>query len=280
MNLFSRRRLLPFAAAAVLAPCALATLALAILTSCRTSAEAPSALRLRVMTYNIHHGEGADGVVDLARIAGVIQREAPDLVGLQEVDKGVARTQGRDFPAELAALTGMTCVFSNNFHYQGGDYGNAVLTRLPIERWTNTHLRMLRPNEQRGVLQVVVRAGARHLLFMNTHIDYRRDDAERLVNVAQFKEIVAGYAGLPIVFVGDFNSLPDSRPHAAMSELFDDVWPLVGAGPGFTITSTAPHSRIDYVWLSRAAPLKPVRAWIPTTTASDHLPLVVDFEWP
>src|SRR6185295_11676569 len=98
----------------------------------------------RVMTYNIHHGEGADGRVDLLRVAEVVKQEKADIVALQEVDKGVERTKRRDLPAELAALTGMTCVFSNNFHYQGGEYGNAVLTRFPVLRWDNTHYQMLR----------------------------------------------------------------------------------------------------------------------------------------
>jgi endonuclease/exonuclease/phosphatase family metal-dependent hydrolase len=230
------------------------------------------------MTYNIRHGEGVDGKVDLVRIAEVIKQQSPDIVGLQEVDKGVARTQRRDLPAELAGLTGMACVFSNNFNFQGGEYGNAVLTRLPVERWTNSHLRMLRPGEQRGVLQVVVKSGGRQLLFMNTHIDYRRDDAERLLNVAQFKELIAGQP-LPIVFVGDFNSQPGSRTHSQMAELFDDVWLSAGDGPGFTIPSVKPTIRIDYVWVSKGAPLHPVRAWVPVTEASDHLPLVVDLEW-
>src|SRR6267143_4106500 len=89
----------------------------------------------RVMTYNIHHGEGLDGKVDLLRIADLIKHESADIVALQEVDKGVERTPRRDFPDELAALTGMTCVFSNNYSYQGGEYGNAVLTRFPVKRW-------------------------------------------------------------------------------------------------------------------------------------------------
>ncbi len=44
---------------------------------------------LRVMTYNIHIGIGMDKKLDLQRIADVINRERPDLVGLQEVDRGV-----------------------------------------------------------------------------------------------------------------------------------------------------------------------------------------------
>ena len=41
---------------------------------------------IRLMSYNILHGKGADGKVDIARIAAVINRERPDFVGLQEVD--------------------------------------------------------------------------------------------------------------------------------------------------------------------------------------------------
>jgi hypothetical protein len=48
----------------------------------------------KVMTYNIHHGEGRDGKVNLPRIAELIQCGRADLVALQEVDKGVERTAG------------------------------------------------------------------------------------------------------------------------------------------------------------------------------------------
>src|SRR5689334_21677349 len=65
---------------------------------------------LRVMTYNIHVGVGMDKKLDLQRIADVINRERPDLVGLQEVDRGVKRTEGKDEIAELAALTRMEYV--------------------------------------------------------------------------------------------------------------------------------------------------------------------------
>lgn len=233
----------------------------------------------RVMTYNIHHGEGADGVIDLARIATVIRRERADLVALQEVDRGVERTARRDLPAELATLTGMTCVFSNNFHYQGGEYGNAVLTRFPVRTWTNTHLRMLRAGEQRGLLQVTVSVQGRDLDFWNTHIDFRRDDAERLQNVAEFKAMLARQRRGPLVLCGDFNDTPGSRVYQAMIGAFDDAWALAGQGDGFTITSRQPAKRIDYVWLRKGLALKPVKAWVPETLASDHLPLVVEFVW-
>ncbi|MGK0353208.1 MAG: endonuclease/exonuclease/phosphatase family metal-dependent hydrolase, partial [Planctomycetota bacterium] len=59
------------------------------------------------MTWNIHHARGLDGEVDIDRIAAEIRAAAPDLVALQEVDRGVRRTGGLDIPAALAERTGM-----------------------------------------------------------------------------------------------------------------------------------------------------------------------------
>src|ERR1044071_240107 len=87
---------------------------------------------LRVMTYNIHVGVGMDKKLDLQRIADVIRKHDPDLVGLQEVDRGVQRTQRIDEIVELAKLTRMDYAFAFNLPYQGGQYGVAILSRLPI----------------------------------------------------------------------------------------------------------------------------------------------------
>jgi endonuclease/exonuclease/phosphatase family metal-dependent hydrolase len=258
---------------------AVATAALAAVCSGQQSTAQAAPATFRAMTYNIHHGEGADGRLDVERIAAVIRDERADLVALQEVDKGVERTNRRDLPAELAALTGMTCLFRSNYPFQGGEYGNAILTRFPVKRWTNTLLRMLRPGEQRGVLHAVVDAGGRDLLFLATHIDHRPDDAERLANVEQFREVLAEYGKMPALFGGDFNDTPLSRTHAAMAATFDDAWAKAGDGVGFTIPSREPNKRIDFLWLSHGAPLRVIRAWVPRSEASDHLPVVGEFAW-
>lgn len=166
-------------------------LAAVLAMGCHTTPPEPTdhSPTFRVMTFNIHHGEGLDGQVDLPRIAEVIRRERADLVALQEVDKGVLRTARRDLSGELAALTGLTSVFSNNFHYQGGEYGNAVLSRFPVLSATNSQYQMLRTNEQRGILQLTLEIHGRQLIFMNTHIDYRQDDAERLQNVREIQAL-------------------------------------------------------------------------------------------
>lgn len=245
---------------------------------CLTICANAQPITFRVMTYNIQHGAGADSNIDLLRTAEAIKREKPDIVALEEVDNGVERTARRDLTAELAAMTGLTGYFSNNFHFQGGLYGNAVLTRFPILMATNTHYQMLRTNEQRGIIQLLLDVHGRKLLFMVTHIDFRKDNAERLLNVAEIKRIIAQYPGLPIVLCGDFNDFPDTPVHRAMKETFDDAWELIGEGKGFTFPSPDPNRRIDYIWLLKDKSVAPIKAWVPVTEASDHRPLVADLK--
>lgn len=230
----------------------------------------------RVMTYNIHHGEGLDRKVDLARIAAVIREARADLVALQEVDRGVERTQRRDLPAELAQLTGFTAVFENNFHYQGGEYGNAILSRFPVRRSRNTHYRMLRPGEQRGVLQAVIDVRGREILLLNTHLDFRPGDEERLQNVDELAALVAAAGTMPVLLAGDFNATPDSRTAAKVRAFLRDTWAEVGQGPGLTIPVRQPTKRIDYLWFTPNG-LQPLGADVPRSEASDHLPVVAEF---
>src|ERR687894_2457404 len=112
---------------------------------------------LRVMTYNIHVGVGMDKKLDLQRIADVINRERPDLVGLQEVDRGVQRTQRIDEIAELAALTRMEYAFAFNLPYQGGQYGVAILSRFPIRATEHRLYKNLREAERRGFIRAEVK---------------------------------------------------------------------------------------------------------------------------
>ena len=234
---------------------------------------------LRVLTYNIHHGEGLDGKVDLIRISELITNLQADIVCLNEVDKGVLRTKGRDLTAELAALTRMTGVFSNNYHYQGGEYGNAILSRYPVISSRNTHFKMLRPGEQRGILQVRIDAGGREVVFMATHIDYRPDDTERLMNVDEIFGLLPHFSGKTVIVAGDFNDTPGRRVHLKMKERFRDAWEEAGQGDGFTIPVKKPTKRIDYLWLGKDAPLNVKEITVPYSEASDHLPLFSVLEW-
>jgi endonuclease/exonuclease/phosphatase family metal-dependent hydrolase len=180
---------------------------------CGKSAFAELPDEIRVITYNIHHGEGTDGRIDLERIAGVLNAEKPDLVAVNEVDQGTNRTHKIDMPAELSRLTGIKAVFEKNIDHDGGKYGNAVLSRLPIRRHENHKLPSNYEGEQRGVLEVELgeEDSDETLLFLATHLDYRPDDAERMASVKKIEEIVANRKEQPIILAGDLNASPDSR---------------------------------------------------------------------
>lgn len=109
--MLAARRLVPWAL--------VAWLAFAVLFAACATAPAP-APALRVVSYNIRHGAGMDGRVDLARTAAVLRALSPDLVALQEVDERVKRSGGVDQAQQLGEALGMQARFTSFMDYQGG----------------------------------------------------------------------------------------------------------------------------------------------------------------
>lgn len=245
-------------------------------------------VRLTVMSYNIHVGVGMDKRQDLARIADVIKRSRADVVGLQEVDRGVRRTGRVDEIAELARLTGMDYAFAHNLDYQGGQYGVAVLSRFPILAVDHRRFANLRERERRGFIRVEVEAGGRRLNFVTTHLDYQFADG-RLFETRQLLDALRDVRG-PLVVTGDFNEEPGAPAYALMlKEGFSDGWARAGvrpAGPsgdGLTYPADRPKKRIDYVFYRGVGEDRgrgeEAAASVPDTLASDHRPVVVTFRF-
>lgn len=237
---------------------------------CARNGTAQTLTTFRVMSYNIHHAEGLDGQIDTQRIADLILLENADIVGLQEVDRGTTRVNGRDLIAELAQQTGMSFVFSNNLSFQGGQYGNAILSRFPIKFRDHRLLPKLGSNEQRGWLKAVVDVNGKDLSFWTTHISHD-DEAERLMCVTNFNNWLTNEIA-PVIFCGDFNAIPGSSTYNLMAQDWDDIWTQAGQGNGYTIPVPTPNRRIDFIWNSEGAPLHPVSARVPNSQASDHCP--------
>ena len=96
---------------------------------------------MRVLAYNVKHGRGNDGKVDLGRTARVIRRLNPDVVALQEIDKNADRSGKIDEARELAKLTGLQHhAFGRFFDFQGGEYGMAIISRYPLSEAKNLRL--------------------------------------------------------------------------------------------------------------------------------------------
>ncbi|WP_428307512.1 endonuclease/exonuclease/phosphatase family protein [Lacipirellula sp.] len=222
---------------------------------------------IRVVTYNIHHGAGTDGKLDLKRIATLINAEKPDLVGLNEVDQGCRRSQGIDEPAELARLTGMTHIFEKNIDHDSGIYGNAILSRLPIVRHENHKLPSDYKGEQRGALEVEVGDEDDSLLFICTHLDFRPNDHERMESIKTIEDLAAKRAGKPMILVGDLNATPESR----VMQTFAQNWGRSNSEPAFTFPAANPNKQIDYIQFRPAAEWEVVETRVlDEPVASDH----------
>jgi endonuclease/exonuclease/phosphatase family metal-dependent hydrolase len=244
----------------------------------RTSSASPaSAQTLRVMTYNIHVGVGMDKKLDLRRIAGVINAEHPDLVGLQEVDRGVTRTQRIDEITELARLTRMHYDFAFNLRYQGGQYGVAILSRFPITAIDHRLYQNTREAERRGFIRGEIAVRGHLVNFVTTHLDYQYEDG-RLFETQQLLAALKDIRD-PLIIVGDFNDLPSGRAYQLMRYQFGDAWvESRTTEAGYSYPADKPAKRIDYIFFRSTDGVRTKRAWIVNTQASDHLPLIADLE--
>ncbi|HJZ79065.1 MAG TPA: endonuclease/exonuclease/phosphatase family protein [Pyrinomonadaceae bacterium] len=232
---------------------------------------------VRVMTYNIHVGIGMDKKLDLPRIAKVINEQKPDLVGLQEVDRGVTRTQQIDEIAELAKLTKMEYAFAFNLKYQGGQYGVAILSKFTITATDHRLYQNRREAERRGFIRAEVIVDGRTVSFATTHLDYQYEDGR----VFEAEQLLSALRDVrePLIVVGDFNDVPAGGAYQLVQQQFVDAWTAVrSSDEGYSYPADKPVKRIDYIWLRRADRMRTKRAWIVETQASDHVPVVADLE--
>jgi endonuclease/exonuclease/phosphatase family metal-dependent hydrolase len=233
---------------------------------------------LKVMTYNIHHGNPpshAEGFIDLPAIARVINDAAVDLVALQEVDVNTERSgKGIHQAKELARLTGMYYFFSKAIDHQGGDYGVAVLSKFPIIG----SLRLPLPlpdgvkGEPRTLAAIKVKVGTKkNIWFASTHLDLKSE-----TRLFQSDLIVKRFAKSkhPLILAGDFNAKPDSREIAFLDKTFTRTC-ILDCQP--TSPNINPRNTIDYIMFTHPKKIRSTNtSVIHETYASDHLPVVAD----
>jgi endonuclease/exonuclease/phosphatase family metal-dependent hydrolase len=231
------------------------------------------------MSYNIHHGQGNDERFDLERLAGVIRSTGADLVALQEVDVKTGRASGVDQAAELGRLTGMHVVFGEAMPYDGGSYGEAVLSRWPVLEQRVLPLPASGDHEPRAAVEIVVRVpgSERDLRFVGTHLDHTRDEADRLAQVAELLRQLAPGA-IPTLLVGDLNSDPDS---AAMGLFFGAGWTPADPTLAPTFPADTPTGKIDWILQAPGTAGHLERAQVlDEPVASDHCPFVARWVFP
>lgn len=227
---------------------------------------------LRVLCWNLHHGVGGDGKLDLPRIAKVIREARPDLVALQEVDKNCRRSGKVDQAAELAKLTGLQASYGKAMDYDGGEYGQAILTKKP-PHLTKVH-RLPGKGEPRIAFEAIVSVNETRLSFVSAHLDL--DAAQRLAQSESLIKILAAHPDQALILCGDFNDTPDSPAIKAFAGAFT---PVPKQEPVFTCPADKPDSEIDHVFLRGLNAAGSVVV-LPEAIASDHRPLLVEIKLP
>jgi endonuclease/exonuclease/phosphatase family metal-dependent hydrolase len=251
-----------------------------------TRETAPASRTLRVMTYNVHSCIGMDGKISPERIARLIGRHHPDVVALQELDLMRARTGGEDQPHIIAKELEMMYHFHPNMIVEEEHYGNAILSRYPVELVKTVQLPGLlhKPDlEPRGAMWCCIDLGGVKLQLINTHLGLR--SAERLRQV----RMLCGSQWLehprctgPVILCGDFNALPGSPVcRQIRRKLRDAQFEMKDHSPRATWFSRYPVGRIDHVFVSPE--IEVTNVVVSQTDLdkkySDHLPLIIDISF-
>lgn len=237
------------------------------------------------MTYNIHSSIGMDHRVSPRRIARVISRFNPDIVALQELDTGLRRSGMVDQAHFIAGRLEMEYHFLSTIRVEEGEYGNAVLSRLPMRLIQGGQL-PLHPHynnlEPRGAVWVEVEVAGQPVQVMSTHFGLnwqeRLFQAETLLGGEWLEHRECRH---PLVLCGDFNMLPGSMAYRRLARCLHDVQRRVkGRRPQPTWPVVFPFMRIDHIFITPDLTVSDVI--VPRTpltrAASDHLPVVVTLE--
>ena len=236
---------------------------------------------LRIATYNIHKCRGLDRRVQPARIASVLREVRADVIGLQEVLSLEGGRPDQDQARFLADALGMEMQFSAVRDHRGARYGNLVLSALPLGLGCSYDLSVGR-REERGCLRADVGLGdGAWLHVFNVHLGTahgeRRQQGPRLVEaVLRESDRLTG----PRVVLGDFNEWTVGLASRLLASHFRAVDLRRHLGRSRTYPGVLPFLHLDHIYYDEGLELKALALHRTRTAlvASDHLPLVADFE--
>jgi endonuclease/exonuclease/phosphatase family metal-dependent hydrolase len=227
---------------------------------------------LVVMTYNISGHSALLHSDHIQKIADVINRIHPDIVGLQEVHRKTWQSRYRDQLADLVQLTGMRGYFAKAYAQGKGAYGNAILTRGEMLSSTNHPLPSV--GEPRILLESVVRIDGATINVYDTHLTTwgalnRSSRREQLQCLARHVPT----SRWPYLLMGDLNTTPDAP------EIVEFIAGRPGelAGENIKVTHPSTRRRLDYIFTDYGWQVMSARAV--EGGPSDHWPLVAELRW-
>lgn len=236
----------------------------------------------RIVTYNVHKCRGLDRRVRPERIAMVLRETKADIIALQEVLNVEGRERERHQARFIAEELGMDYHVGENRRLDGGAYGNVTLSRLPLHGAHNYDITWS-GRERRGCLRADVRLGEGRVLHVfNIHLGTafleRRHQARQLVGGGILAQ--QEFEGARIV-LGDFNEWTHGLASRLLSRHFASADIRHHLRRGRTYPGLLPLLHLDHIYFDERLTLERLtlhrsRAAL---VASDHLPLVADFQW-
>ena len=248
----------------------------------------PKGQSLRVMTYNIYGARATSpaNAADLDAIAEVIRRQNPDFVTLNEVDVFTNRT-GKDVhqARDLAEKLGMEWHFSKAIDRDGGEYGDAVLSKYPILEKRSYRLPCAaeQPGEDRSLCVIRVQIDGKDLYVASTHLDHLSGDASRLVQATEIRRIRDTELEGDLILCGDLNAIPSSNVIATMTAFLTNTGPI----DQYTFPSDDPSRKIDYIMYAPIEHFGVQNCQVVSrgdqqvggVDASDHRPVIADIRF-
>jgi endonuclease/exonuclease/phosphatase family metal-dependent hydrolase len=238
------------------------------------------------MTFNIHHGKGTDGKVQLNRIAQVIEENDIDIIGLNEVDKRYSkRSDYMDQAAWLAEHLQMYHAFgptvslktkgrsdsTNQESVMTRQYGNALLSRYPILSYKNHPIHSkIRLMEGRALLETAIDVGDQVISAFTTHLSLNPFLHRKQTDIILDR---INTSTNPVIVFGDWNMKPKSKAWNKLTENFKDVLESPSSQSRYTFPSNWPRVRLDYIFVSNSFAIDHAEVVTTVPEASDHLPI-------
>lgn len=248
---------------------------LLLLLSFLFSDKVPERLSITVMSYNIHHGADQNERNTLDSMGHFIRSSGADIIGLQEVDSFCERTGKVHQMQHLADISGLHAAFVRHFAFQGGAYGQGLLSRYPIRSIENIRLSLLKPDSLRQSLALIVGEielpGNKRILVANAH--FSLDSDTRMVQAQEVLSYLE-QRKMPAIFMGDLNALPE----APEIQMLCKKMTIISSRSVPTFSATQPTKTIDYIFSNRLLKIRNAHAKVIPVLYSDHLPVNVSFE--
>jgi len=234
---------------------------------------------MRLLTYNIHKGIGGrDRLYRLPRIIEVIENEDPDLLCLQEVDRGVPRSRLHDQPKLFSEqFFSAGCTFQLNVRLKKGGYGNLLLARWPFTERHNISLG-LPGKKARGAQIGIIDSPEGSFRVINLHLGLGEQERHQQMGHLLSHHLFRRSQELPTLIAGDTNDWRNTLAEGRLAEhgFQHCTHPMSRFR---TFPAYLPVGSLDKVFRSpgiRISNLRVVRSKS-AKAASDHLPLVIDF---